>query len=214
MDISLYLSIEPHMSNGMSTFQMDNFVINESITPYRKLRQIVVEMRARLENITSMGFDIEELQIKKAKAEHDHSVCTDGKYAVQLLEVQIRRYDFELNRKQSILDQQKAEVQFFQTQLEKLAAAHPGGQEQLVKDLQDPDFHLLNEAHFWTHKLARGVQSDMVNYGTVSKGVLEAMLNLPADQQEQILLLGTGGALATQLALGGKRDQALIEQDR
>ncbi|BAW19400.1 hypothetical protein [Ralstonia phage RP31] len=203
------------MSNGMSVFQMDNFVIKDQITPYRKLRQIIVETRARLENITSIGFDIEELQIKKQQAEQaKEKVGSFNKLESQLQDVQIRRYEFELNRKQSILSQQNAEVQFFNDQLIKLADEHFGGKEKLLKELQDPNFHAVNEAHFWTHKLARGVHSDLINFGTINKGTLEAILNLPLEQQQSILSLAQGQAIVTQNALRDVRDQQLALQDR
>lgn len=219
-DLSLLLSLEPHVSSGMSEFQMDHFVIKDSITPYRQLRQIIVETRARLENITSIGFDIEELKIKKEKAEWKISdlskqICSheEIEYEIRLMKVQMDRCDFELNRKQSILNQQNAEVMFFNNQLIDLVNKVFGGPAKVLEDFKNSAFHNDNEKHFWTHKLARGAQSDLVNYGTISKGTLEAIMNLKQDQQKEIMNIAAGLAESTQRMLSDSRDTCLVSMD-
>lgn len=212
LDISLYLKIEPHVTNGMSIFQMDKFVIEDQITPYRKLKQAVMESRARLENITSMGYDLQELQIKREQAIAKKAKEEDV-FEKRLLDVQIDRLQFEINRKQSILDQQHKEVIFFNTTLQELVVQMFGDEETMVKKLQDPSFHQQCETEFWTEKLSRSVFSDLVNYNTISKGVLEAVINLPIEQQRTIILTATQSAEETRLRLTNGKDTALVGMD-
>src|ERR1035437_4298087 len=87
LDISLFLKIEPFITNGMSSFQMDKFVIEDQITPYRKLKQAMIEAKARLETITSIGFDIEELEVKKLKSVSEKEIC-DNEFDKRLKDIE------------------------------------------------------------------------------------------------------------------------------
>jgi hypothetical protein len=213
MDISTYLSIEPYITTGMTSFQMDKFVIEDQITPYRKMKQAVTETRARLENITSIGFDLEELEIKVLKTISDQENATN-QHEKQLLSVQIRRYQFEQNRKMSILNQQRDEVEFFYNALISIVNKDFGGKTELLKLLENPEFQSEQEKQFWTQKLSRSVASDLINYGTISKGVYEAVVNLSNNQQKAIIADGTHSAQLTRDILAINRDQALVELNR
>lgn len=212
MDISLFLSLEPYVSSGMSDFQMDNFVINDSITPYRKMRQAVIEAKARLETITSTGFDLEELEIKEQRIEFEKIAITDP-FALRLKEVESRRVQFDLNRKRTLLEQVNKEATFFLAALDKLVESEFGGAEALSIKMADPTFHANGEADFWVKKLARGAYSDYVNYNTISKGVLESISCLPVDLRNKILSEATAQQLEYHNTMQGIGDAILVGLD-
>lgn len=212
MDISLFLSLEPYVSSGMSTFQMDNFVINDSITPYRKMRQAVIEAKARLENITTTGFDIEELEIKALRVNCEKMEATDV-FVSKLKDIESRRIEFELNRKRAQLAQVTGEAEFFLAVLDTLANSEFGGADALAAKLKDPEFHAEGETDFWVKKLARGAYSDYVNYSTISKGVLESISCLPIDIRNKILSEAAAQQLEYTSTLSRIIDNTLINND-
>jgi hypothetical protein len=211
MDLSLFLKLEPTITNGMSEFQMKHFVINDQITPYRQVRQALIEAKGRLENITMIGYDIDELRIKleKATAEADSSMDDYGR---RLATVAKMRHEFEISRKEAMLAQMQREAQFFLDVVAKIAQ-ESGGAEQLVANMNDPKFQASEESQFWTRKLARSIFSDLVNFGAVSKGVIEAIENLPIEQRQEILNEASTREVTHQKEIRAIRQQALALKD-
>jgi hypothetical protein len=210
MDIKLFAEIEPLITNGMSTFQIENFVVNESITPYKKLRQAMIEARGRLEVLANGEFDLMENQLKKQKAEME-AVHLSG-IDLQLKEIEIKRLDYIINRTTGLRRQQQAEAEYFMSFVEALVK-DMGGVDAVKEALQDPAYLYQQESEYWTKKLARSVFADFVNYGTISKGLTESIACLPKEQQKDIFLL----AIDQQSTLTGIIDQArdtlLVEKD-
>lgn len=214
-NINLFLSLEPLITNGMSIFQMDKFVINDHITPYRKLRQAIVETKARLENITSYKFDIEELEIKIEKVNHELStiILDEQNFNYRLKKVELKRLEFELNRKQAVLLQIEKEAEFFLNVVHEIIEKDFSGIDSVITSFKDPHFHLTHEAQFWTEKLSRSVCSDFVNYGTISKGVLESLSNLGLDQQKTILDKAVEKQHDFSIMVNNSKDILLVNKD-
>lgn len=70
MDNNLLTKLDQYFTVGMTPFQMRNFVINDFMTAYRQMRQIIIEMKTRISNKTSVEFDIEELEIEIAELDN------------------------------------------------------------------------------------------------------------------------------------------------
>lgn len=210
--IDQYLKLEPLFTNGMSTFQMNHFVIDDHITPYRKLKQAMVEAQARLENITSIGFDLEELRIKHKEAHEEYLKAESGSKSL-LLDVQIRRFEFEINRKENLILQSKRESDFFLGVVSSIVETEFGSTEAAVAQLSSQDYQQDQEREFWTQKLIRSVFSDLINYGTISKGLMDSILCLPVEQQKSIVETATRKHVEYQklLSIGGY--QALAKVD-
>jgi hypothetical protein len=210
MDIKLFTEIEPLITNGMSTFQIENFVVNESITPYKKLRQAMIEARGRLEVLANGEFDLLETQLKKQKAEME-AVHLSG-IDLQLKEIEIKRFDYIINRTTGMRKQQQAEAEYFMTFVESLVK-DMGGVEVVKEALQDPAYLYQQESEYWTRKLARSVFADFVNYGTISKGLTESIACLPKEQQKDIFLLAIDQQSTLTRIIDQARDTLLVEKD-
>jgi len=210
--IDFFLKLEPLVSNGMSQFQMDYFVINEQITAYKKLKQAIVEAKSRLETQTTVAFDLEEMEIKLKQAQLEEQLVTD-ELDRKLKNVQVRRAEFSLNRTQIRLAQLQSESQYFLSQIEKIVNEHFGSIEKAVEMMSDHSFQYDQESEYWNEKLARGVYSDLINYGTITKGLLEAITCLPQSQQEKILNSAVVQQTSFHKLLDNTKDIALVSED-
>jgi hypothetical protein len=170
----------------------------------------MIEAKARLENITSVGFDIDEARIKLEKAKLDETNGDD--FEKRLAKVAVLRHQFEISRKETILTQQQREVEFFLGVINDVAEQY-GGADKLIEQMQDPEFHGKEESNFWTKKLARGVFSDLINYGAISKGVIEAIENLPAEQRTAVLQEANTRQVESEKEIRGIRNQILALKD-
>lgn len=195
----------------MSIFQMDNFVINDSITPYRRLRQSLIESKARLESMSSLDLDLEEVKLRKIKAEQEMA-SLDG-IDQQLKEIEVRRHTFEINRKEAHRLHLIKEAEFFLNTTAKIITEEFGGVENAISLLSDPQYHLQSEKEFWTKKLARTAFSDFINYGTIAKGTVESIACLPLEQQKEIIDLAINQQVELTSILDTGRDTALVARD-
>jgi hypothetical protein len=131
----------------------------------------------------------------------------------QLQEIQVRRYGFEVNRKETHRLQVLKEADFFLKVLTKIVNEELGGVEKTIELLNNPEFHMESETEFWTKKLARSAFGDFVNYGTVSKGTVESIACLPIEQQREIINLAMNQQAELTSLLENGRDNILIERD-
>lgn len=187
--LNQFMELDPLFTSGMSIFQMEHFVINDHITPYRKIKQAVIEARARIESATVLSFDIEELEIKIKQAENKKSTTPDNN-EILLAKVEIRRHKFELDRKQRILNQTKDEIEFFVNTISKLIKDNFKSEEEAIKLLNNKEYIDNAEQVFWKEKLSRSVFSDLINYNTISKGLFESILCLPDNMMSDVIQNG------------------------
>lgn len=211
MNIKLFSQLEPHINNGMSMFQMEKFVINESITPFRKLRQAFIEGKARLENLATESLEIEEAEIKKKMLENELS-SSDG-LEKNLKEVELKRAELALNRMKLHHQQLKKEADFFLNVVNNIVNDDFGGIESAIEKLSDPNFYNQQESHFWTEKLSRSVFADLVNFGTITKGLSESICCLPIEQQKLIFSKAISQQEILSNLLETTRDMLLVQRD-
>lgn len=217
MDVTLYQKLESLMGSGMTNFQMSKFVMDEQLTPYRKVRQAMMEIRTRLETMTTSSFDIEEKKIKLRGLNRDLNNLLQCVHVdeteKELLELKIKRTEYEINRKLELQRQVQSEAEFFISVLNMLSREHFESEEDMVAKLRDPQFHDENERQFWIERLTRNAQADLVNFGTISSGVFQAIGLLEKADQDRIMEQSTTLATNFRLELNSRNDQALIGRD-
>lgn len=210
MNFELFLQLEPLVTNGMSTFQMENFVVNESITPYRKLRQALMEVKARMEVLANGDFDLQENELKRKKARQEFETLTG--IDKELKEVEIKRLDYIINRTSTMRQQQTREAEFFMGIASELID-QMGGVEKVKQCLNDPKYHYEQETDYWTKRLSRSVCSDFINFGTITKGVVESISCLPLEQQKEIIQVALNQQAQLTELLDNTRDTLLVSRD-
>jgi len=191
---------------------MDKFVINENITPYKKLKQAVIEARTRIEVQTTTSFELEELHVKKQKAEFEEMSDPD-QFVKKLKNIEVRKLNFEINRTTARLSQLQMEAEFFLKQIEKIVNENFNSIDAAIESLSDFEYQNEQELEYWTHKLSRSVYSDLINYGTISKGVLEAIACLTDQQQMAILSEAAIQQTVFHKLLDNSKDLSLVAND-
>jgi hypothetical protein len=209
--MKLFFDIESSIEQSMSDYQITNFVVNDHITPYRRLKQVVIELRSRIENRASCILDLEEITIKLEQLNEELGALEDG-YAKRLKTVDLRRQQFQQNRKNMQLKLIDHEVEVFEAELAKLSAEF-GGDEQLVRLVQDKAFRDAGEEQYWEKRLTRNLIADLFSTGRISKGVYETLAALPMEKFENILIGATIENIQIQKSLEDARDKFLIESN-
>ena len=209
MKSDLYLQLDQYFTTGMSPFQMRNFVIKDFMTAYRQMRQLIVEIRIRVDNRASIALDKEELEVDLEKLLATETI---DPFEKRRNDIARRRLELQLSQKTQQIIQVSFEIDTFNEQLNGLIE-QMGGVETVMINLASPEFHEREEARYWTEKMASSAHSDLINYGTVSKGVIDSIKLLPAEAQKEVFEKALAQQMDTIQELKNYRDNVLVIKD-
>ena len=207
-------------------FKMRWFVGETQITPFSKVRQWILEIKSREEAIENLEYEIKKYQVQVDRhlhiAEHSDNEFDrreSQKEADELTRTQImtkrRLVNWYLERQQ-IIDL----VNEFNESPEALL---PDGSGRTYMDIMDTDEEDIYEAEFWTNRLAKQAATDLLFYGRVGTGNMDAILSMAPEHQTQTLTLAMSYGTQLQkineniqlqvdetLSLGDKSDNAFL----
>jgi hypothetical protein len=207
------LTLLDQVDTGMSPFQIEKFVINEQLTPYRQVRQALIELRARIETKAMLNLEIEELEVKVLRNIATLS-CTDDDLDRRLLEIENKKYDFERDRKVRMISQLDKEASVLNDIATQLITANFTDLETFSDLLRLPEFITAQEEDYWEERLAKSAISDLINYNTLSKGTVDAILSLPKEMQSSILDKGLNASIRLTASLTSLKDLNLAKIDK
>ena len=156
-------------------YKMRYFVGQAQITPFSKFRQWLLEIKSKEESIENMEYEIAKyLDRRLAEVEKWN--------ATRNLTMSKRRLqDWYLERHQ-LLDLLK---EFTESDEGKL----PDGSGRTYWDIINTEAEDHYEAEYWTHRLAKQAATDMLFYGRIGTGNMDAILSMDPTQQAETLAL-------------------------
>jgi hypothetical protein len=187
-------------------YKLKHFVGHAQFTPYGKLRQWLIELKSRENTIEHIEYEIQRFEVEEKIALRDAEAETDElKKELLLIEAAKIRKDCSRSRLRAS-DFYKERNDCIKL-IEELLASDEGklaDGRSLMVAIDDPVVGAEHEKHYWTVRMAMQAANDMHAYGRVGAGNLEAILQLP--QEQQIETIG----LANKLALGYEHRQNAI----
>jgi hypothetical protein len=194
-------------------FKLRYFVGQMQITPFAKFRQWLLEIKGKEEAIENMEYEIAKWENEIAKLQRDMDHCSDPldkrTYEIEIwnttrnLTTSKRRlHDWYLER-QILVDLTN---EFLESNESKL----PDGRSYM--EILNTEAEDTLEAEYWTNRLSKQAACDMLFYGRINSGNMDAILSLPPTQQAEILALTINYSTELQkyqLDLQQKADQRL-----
>lgn len=186
---------------SMTQYQIDHFVVGEKMTPYRILRQILMELETRYVNLelTKKDQKIEIIKIKQLKSTLD---TLEG-FDKEIQELEIEKKELELNSISKTIFNTEYEINVLENQFKKLKEQYPD----MKSVLTDPD----GEEEYWINKFIKEAQVDIMTTGRVGKGVLDAIMSLPNEHQQFIINHAVSQATNSNVYISGVEDLILKE---
>lgn len=197
-------------SNATPRFKLKYFVGAAQLTPYGTLKQWFMELRARQETIDSINLKYKKCQLLIKQEEEKLAAATS--------DLQKEFIQLEITDKKN--DCVRYERQLRDTSLEKEDILN------LIKDFCNseygrlPDGTLLLDAFgnkeleekleydYWTVRMGKQAALDVMFYGRVNSGNMDAILMMNEDQQKQVLSLATHHALQIDNGVNLLKEQA------
>lgn len=181
-------------------FKLRWFVGQAQITPFAKFRQWLLEIKSKEEAIENMEYELSkhDLEIDRFKRMRDTATDDlDRRGAeIELWNLERLRYMSRRRIQDWYLERQHL-VDLLKEFLDSDEAKLKDGSGRTYMDIMDTEEEDRFEAEIWTNRLAKQAACDLIFYGRINSGNMDAILSLSAEQQAETLALGLN--FATQL---------------
>jgi len=194
MSISQQDIISKSISNGNSlpSYKAENFVGNAQITPYAKVKQYMLEISSREDVIEQMEYDIKKAQIKLNRLTTDAAKFSG--FDLEEIQLDIEYEDRNFKKLVHKLKAAYDERQTYLDLIEKFNQTVDGKYEDgrlLIDVIGDKEICEKLEMQHWTYRLAKQASMDMVAYGRIGVGNMDAIAMMNPAQQDATLKLAS-----------------------
>lgn len=173
-------------------FKLKYFVGQAQITPFAKFRQWLLEIKSKEESIENLEYEIAKHQVEverfrrmaqEASDDLDRKLAELEMWNRERLHYTSRRrlQDWYLER-QHLIDLCN---EFLASDENKL----PDGTGRTYMDIMNTAEEDVYEAQYWTNRLAKQAACDMIFYGRINSGNMDAILMMNPEQQAETLAL-------------------------
>ena len=173
-------------------YKLRQFVGQAQITPYAKYRQWLLELKGKEESIENIEYEIAKYEIEIKRFERmAEDAYDDLDKELALIEAknakrniimsQRRLQDWYLERAH-LLDL----MEEFESSEEALL---PDGSGRTYREILNTEEEDVYEKDYWTNRLAKQAATDMLFYGRVGTGNMDAILSMDPEQQAETFAL-------------------------
>lgn len=192
-------------------FKMKWFVGEMQITPFAKMRQWLLEIKHREEAIDFSEYEMNKLVIKLKRQQRIVDDLQDCADPLDLEEAELElvklQFDEKMNRRR--LQDAYLERQHLIDLLNEFLDSPEGQTEdgRSLMDVLDTEEEEVLEAHYWTMRLAKQAAMDIIAYGRIGVGNMDAICQMSQQQQTDAL------ALAHRYAIQLDQHQAVLRAE-
>ena len=173
-------------------FKLRWFVGQAQITPFAKFRQWLLEIKAKEESIENMEYEIakHEVECERFQRLRDEAIDDlDRKLAeIELWNRQRLSYTSKRRIQDWYLERQHL-IDLCNEFMASEEAKLPDGSGRTYMDVINTAEEDVYEAQYWTNRLAKQAACDMIFYGRINSGNMDAILMMNPEQQAETMAL-------------------------
>jgi hypothetical protein len=173
-------------------FKLRWFVGQAQITPFAKFRQWLLEIKAKEESIENMEYEIakHEVECERFQRLRDEAIDDlDRKLAeIELWNRQRLSYTSKRRIQDWYLERQHL-IDLCNEFMASEEAKLPDGSGRTYMDVMNTAEEDVYEAQYWTNRLAKQAACDMIFYGRINSGNMDAILMMNPEQQAETMAL-------------------------
>jgi len=196
---------------GTPKFKINHFVGNAQFTTYAKFRQFLIELRTREEMLEDMELLVEKYQ---TQADLEEEMKDNAKSEIQkkLHNIEIRKNIQDKNRVLRRLEAAYKERQRYldliNFMIDSGEALLPNGKN-MLEIYGDEEEEEKLEKEYWTKRLGRQAALDMISYGRIGAGNMEAILQLDPDHQQETMQYAISFSTHKQIEISAMQQRTL-----
>lgn len=173
------LSGSMRFNSGMTRYQCEHFVADSQLTPWRKVRQALMELETRyhayMENRNSLRKA--EILRKKLAISMDQEPDELNK---ELMQIDLEKNDYDIGIWKRKLRQSELELKYFLDVVDQYVDEdHP--LEYFMTE------HEEEERMYWIARMGKQAAMDIVSYGRIGAGNMTSIMDMPEQDQVKTL---------------------------
>tara|TARA_B100001250_G_scaffold91702_1_gene76318 strand:+ start:2457 stop:3335 length:879 start_codon:yes stop_codon:yes gene_type:complete len=186
-------------NSGMTEYQSKHFVIDMQLTPWRKVRQALMELETRYHAYMENRHSLRKAELLRKKFIRTlENLEADGGDEIDagFIQIDLEKNDYDIGIWKRKLRQSEIEMtHFLKTVNENVDDEHP--LEYFLEEQED------EERVYWIARMGKQAAMDIVSYGRISTGNMTSILDMP--EQDQVKCLEV--AIQFSALVGGGMDK-------
>ena len=170
-------------NSGMTEYQSQHFVVDQQLTPWRKVRQALMELETRyhayIENRHSLR-KAELLRKKFIRTLQNLEAEGGDEIDAGFIQIDLEKNDYDIGIWRRKLRQAELEMKYFLDIVNKYV------------DDEHPLEYFLNEQEdeerlYWVARMGKQAAMDIISYGRIGAGNMTSILDMPEEDQVKAL---------------------------
>lgn len=168
-------------NSGMTPYQCQNFVANSQITPYKQVRQSLMELEVRYHSFQEIRNSLRKSEIGRRKMlkQMEASADPDDK---ELFQIDIEKLDYDITIYKRKFRQAEIEINAFLDVIKKY-----------VKNDEDLAYYTNEnpeeERKYWIARMGKQAALDIISFGRVGSGNMDSIAMMAEEDQLACLTL-------------------------
>lgn len=173
-------------------FKMKHFVTNGRLTPYSTIRQYLLELKAMEEATETFEYMLKRMELEKEGLELRLAVEIDP-IQRNILQLELLKNEKEYKQNTRRLAQNYIEREQYLQLIEEFKngpdGKTPDGKDWVTEVFGNMEEENKWEEHYWVVRLAKQAAMDLVAYGRIGSGNMEAITQMGPGLQEETIAL-------------------------
>lgn len=171
-----------NMNSGQSDYQNQFFVAASQLTPYKMIKQCLLELETRHHTWFNVKNKLKRKRVEIKMALRDMEAIKDPLHK-ELIAVDVEDMENDCRIWERKIKQAEEEIACFIQQVKQIA----GDDEQLLEKAFGYDHE--EERQYWVTRMAKQAAMDMIAYGRIGSGNMDSIAMMP--EEDQIMTLAT-----------------------
>lgn len=170
-----------HANMGMTEYQCQQFVTNSQLTPYKMVRQALLEIETRYHAYYEIRTSLRKNEIMRKKLQRQIDATPD-ELDKELLQIDLEKMDYDITIYKRKFLQSEVEMKAFIDVVKKYATT----EEELAPYLE---LNEDEEKKYWVARMGKQAALDIIAFGRVGSGNMDSIAMMPQDDQLNTLQL-------------------------
>lgn len=167
------------VDSGMTDFQCKHFVANSQITPYKQVRQALMELEVRYHAFQEIKASLRRAEIMRLKWTREKESLKDP-LDQELIQIDIDKNDYDITIWKRKLRQSEYEMKSFLAVVKKYASTEEEFKYFLDKNEEE-------ERQYWIARMGKQAALDIISYGRVGSGNMDSIAMMDTGDQLEAL---------------------------
>lgn len=173
------LSASMRFNSGMTEYECEHFVADPQLTPWRKVRQALMELETRYHAYMENRNSLRKAEILRKRLIRDMEQVPD-ELDRELMQIDLEKNDYDVSIWKRKLRQSELELKYFLNIVDKYV------------DEDNPlEYYCEEQPHevrtYWVARMGKQAAMDIVSYGRIGAGNMTTIMDMPEEDQVEAL---------------------------